>query len=42
MTSPCADDLEAMRAPFGSWTEHDLDGAASVDHLRSGSRLEKH
>lgn len=33
------DDLAAMRRAFGSWKEHDLDGAAWVDQLRSGSRL---
>ncbi len=35
------DDLAAMRCAFGSWNEHDLDGAAWVDELRSGSRLER-
>ncbi|HLI54642.1 MAG TPA: ribbon-helix-helix protein, CopG family [Acidimicrobiales bacterium] len=35
------DDLAAMRRAFGSWNDHDLDGAAWVDHLRSGSRLER-
>lgn len=33
------DDLAAMRGAFGSWNDHDLDGAAWVDQLRSGSRL---
>jgi hypothetical protein len=33
------DDLEAMRVAFGSWKDRDLDGAAWVDQLRSGSRL---
>ncbi|MDA8040597.1 MAG: ribbon-helix-helix protein, CopG family [Actinomycetota bacterium] len=33
------DDLVAMRRAFGSWEERDLDGAAWVDELRSGSRL---
>ncbi len=33
------DDLAAMRRAFGSWNDHDLDGAAWVDQLRSGSRL---
>ena len=33
------DDLAAMRRAFGSWKDHDLDGAAWVDQLRSGSRL---
>lgn len=32
-------DLVAMRQAFGSWKDHDLDGAEWVDHLRSGSRL---
>lgn len=35
------DDLAAMRRVFGSWNDHDLDGAAWVDQLRSGSRLER-
>ena len=35
------DDLAAMRYAFGSWNDHDLDGAAWVDQLRSGSRLER-
>jgi len=34
-------DLAAMRRAFGSWNGHDLDGAAWVDQLRSGSRLER-
>lgn len=33
------DDLDAMRRAFGSWKDHDLDGADWVDQLRSGSRL---
>ena len=33
------DDLAAMRLAFGSWKDRDLDGAALVDQLRSGSRL---
>ena len=33
------DDLAVMRRAFGSWKDHDLDGAAWVDQLRSGSRL---
>ncbi len=33
------DDLAAMRRAFGSWKDHDLDGAGWVDRLRSGSRL---
>ncbi len=32
------DDLAAMRRAFGSWNDHDLDGAVWVDQLRSGSR----
>ncbi|MGI8521777.1 MAG: CopG family transcriptional regulator [Nocardioides sp.] len=32
------DDLAAMRRAFGSWQDHDLDGADWVDRLRSGSR----
>jgi hypothetical protein len=35
------DDLATMRRAFGSWNDHDLDGAAWVDRLRSGSRLER-
>jgi len=35
------DDLAAMRRAFGSWDDHELDGAAWVDQLRSGSRLER-
>ncbi|MGH9089100.1 MAG: ribbon-helix-helix protein, CopG family [Acidimicrobiales bacterium] len=35
------DDLAAMRRAFGSWNDHDLDGAAWVDQLRTGSRLER-
>ncbi|MGH9294836.1 MAG: ribbon-helix-helix protein, CopG family [Acidimicrobiales bacterium] len=35
------DDLAAMRRAFGSWKDHDLDGAAWVDQRRSGSRLER-
>ncbi|MGC8463806.1 MAG: CopG family transcriptional regulator [Acidimicrobiales bacterium] len=35
------DDLAAMRLAFGSWNDHDLDGAAWVDQLRPGSRLER-
>ncbi|MHB8341878.1 MAG: ribbon-helix-helix domain-containing protein [Mycobacteriales bacterium] len=33
-----ADDLAAMRAAFGAWTDRDDDAAAWVDRLRSGSR----
>jgi hypothetical protein len=32
------DDLAAMRRAFGSWKGRELDGAAFVDELRSGSR----
>lgn len=35
----CEDDLAAIRVGFGSWKDRDLDGAAWVDQLRSGSRL---
>ncbi|MDA8297668.1 MAG: ribbon-helix-helix domain-containing protein [Actinomycetota bacterium] len=35
------DDLAVMRRAFGSWKDRDLDGAAWVDQLRSGSRLER-
>lgn len=35
------DDLAAMRRAFGSWHGHDLDGAAWVDQLRSGSRVKR-
>lgn len=34
------DDLEAMRRAAGSWADTDLDGAAYVEQLRSGARLE--
>jgi hypothetical protein len=37
-----ADDLVAMRRAFGSWKDRDLEGAAWVDRLRSGSRLSGH
>lgn len=33
------DELAAMRRAFGSWGDHDVDGAEWVDHVRSGSRL---
>jgi len=33
------DDLVAMRGAFGTWKERDLDGAAGVDQMRSGTRL---
>jgi len=35
------DDLAAMRQAFGSWKDHDLDGAAWVDQVRSGARLQQ-
>ncbi len=34
-------DLAAMHRAFGSWGERDLDGAAWVDQLRSGTRLQQ-
>jgi hypothetical protein len=34
------DDLAAMRRAFGSWNDRDFEGAAWVEQLRSGSRLE--
>ncbi|MHB8295038.1 MAG: ribbon-helix-helix protein, CopG family [Acidimicrobiales bacterium] len=37
----CEDDLAAMRLAFGSWMDRDRDGAAWVDQLRSGSRLQR-
>ncbi len=33
------DDLAAMRRAFGSWSDHELDGASWVDQRRTGSRL---
>lgn len=33
------DDLDLMRQSFGSWTQRDEDGAATVERLRSGSRV---
>jgi hypothetical protein len=33
------DDLDLMRQSFGSWTDRSEDGAATVEKLRSGSRL---
>ena len=33
------DDLVDMRRASGSWKDHELDGAAWVDQVRSGSRL---
>jgi predicted lactoylglutathione lyase len=34
------DDLAAMRQAFGSWEQRDMDGAAWVDQVRSGQRLD--
>ncbi len=34
------DDLAAMCRAFGSWAQRDTDGAAWVDQVRSGRRLE--
>lgn len=36
-----ADDLDVMRGAFGAWTDRAEDGAAWVDGLRSGRRLEE-
>ncbi len=33
-------DLAAMRRAFGSWKDRELDGAAWVDQLRSGTRVQ--
>lgn len=33
------DDLDLMRQTFGSWSDHQEDGATAVERLRSGSRL---
>ena len=33
------DDLATMRRAFGAWKDRDLDGAAWVEQLRTGSRL---
>lgn len=35
------DDLAAMRQTCGSWKDRDTDGAAWVDRVRSGSRMEQ-
>jgi predicted lactoylglutathione lyase len=35
------DDLAAMRRAFGCWKSHDLDGAAWVEQMRSGGRLQE-
>lgn len=34
------DDLDSMREAFGSWNTHELDGAAWVERMRSGGRLQ--
>jgi predicted DNA-binding protein len=34
-----ADDLDLMRQAFGSWTDREESGAATVEKLRSGLRL---
>ncbi len=34
------DDLAVMRGAFGSWSDRELDGAAWVDQMRSGTRLQ--
>lgn len=33
------DDLAKLRAGFGAWSDRELDGAAYVEQLRSGLRL---
>lgn len=33
------EDLAIMRRTFGAWQDHQVDGEAWVDQLRSGSRL---
>ncbi|MDE3222130.1 MAG: ribbon-helix-helix protein, CopG family, partial [Acidobacteriota bacterium] len=38
-TRSTTDDLDLMRQSFGSWTQRDEDGAATVERLRSGSRV---
>jgi hypothetical protein len=35
------DDLDLMRQAFGSWTDREESGAAMVEKLRSGSRLNR-
>lgn len=35
------DDLAAMKRGFGAWKDRDLDGAAWVEHVRSGRRLQQ-
>ena len=40
-SEPAADDdLAAMRRAFGAWQDRSLDGAAFVEQLRSGQRLQ--
>jgi hypothetical protein len=41
MERSTSDDLTAMRAAFGSWTNRDFDGAGWVDQVRSGARMEQ-
>ncbi|MDQ3769319.1 MAG: ribbon-helix-helix protein, CopG family [Actinomycetota bacterium] len=36
---PMEGDLAAMSRAFGSWKDRDLDGAAWVDQMRSGTRV---
>ncbi|HEV7208411.1 MAG TPA: ribbon-helix-helix domain-containing protein [Mycobacteriales bacterium] len=33
------EDLAVMRSAFGAWSDRELDGAAWVEQLRSGTRL---
>ena len=35
------DDLADMRRAFGSWKDSQLDGAAWIDEMRSGTRLQR-
>lgn len=35
------EDLTAMRRAFGSWSGRTVDGAAWVDQMRSGTRLQR-
>lgn len=35
------DDLRAIDTALGAWGERDLDGEAYVEHVRSGSRLDR-
>ena len=34
-------DLRALDAALGAWSERDIDGAAYVEHIRSGGRLDE-